>query len=268
MHESFGKARPGMAATTFATESCPDRKTSSPTWPCVTAIWNAFLPERCVVCHRVNYDGYAGSCCGNCHDLLAWTRNACKICGIWLHHPGTCGNCQAQQPAYDSSYIPLAYVSPVSDHIQQLKYQQKLHYARSLADWLIGYLDTVLTDVPEILIPMPLHRSRLSQRGFNQAVEICRPISQHLKVGMDLSTLIRIRDTEHQTSLNEAARIKNMRNAFYCTVPIKFRHVGLIDDVVTSGSTVQSAAKALKQNGVEKVSIFAVARTQEDIRSK
>lgn len=119
---------------------------------------------------------------------------------------------------------------------------------------------------PDTIVPMPLHRKRIVQRGFNQATEIARVLNKQLGIAIDQTLLKRVKNTVTQTGLNEKMRQQNMRKAFIGKVcvgknPDSYRHVALLDDVVTSGNTVNAAAKTLIDTGVERVSVWAIAKT-------
>ncbi len=115
--------------------------------------------------------------------------------------------------------------------------------------------------LPELIIPVPLHNERLRQRGFNQALELARVLSRQLDIPIDQKSCIRCRPTDTQSRLEKSERSKNMRGAFTIRGAIKSNHIALVDDVVTTGSTVSEITKLLKQHGVKRVDIWAVART-------
>ncbi len=116
--------------------------------------------------------------------------------------------------------------------------------------------------MPELIVPVPLHPLRQRERGFNQASELARPISQRLNVQFDARLCRRIRATADQTELDARARRRNVRRAFEVSGSIRLRHVAVLDDVLTTGSTANEMARALKRAGVETVEIWAAARAQ------
>ncbi len=217
----------------------------------------AMLPERCLLCTERIQQPF----CIDCMQLLPWIAIGCEICGAQLSEVGVCGRCQAQPPYYDNVIIPFQYRSPIAEQIQRLKYNRKLRYASPLAAMILQRVWKSPQPPPQVLIPMPLHRHRLRQRGFNQALEIAKPIGNQLGIEVNYSLLARIKNTASQTGLNVKQRHKNVRGAFQVMRPITMKHVALIDDVVTSGNTVNTAARALKRAGVKTVSVWAVART-------
>jgi ComF family protein len=115
--------------------------------------------------------------------------------------------------------------------------------------------------LPDLILPVPLHRRRTAQRGFNQAAEIARPLASALQVPLCLDGCRRVRDTSEQTRLDAAARLKNTRNAFRASEEMAAKHIVVVDDVITTGSTVQSMVVALRDAGAREIQIWTVART-------
>ena len=187
--------------------------------------------------------------------------SAAKCAALRSREVGVCGACQARPPKYHRAIIPFQYRAPVAAHIQRLKYNGQLRHADALAAMICRRVWRDSRAPPSLLIPVPLHPRRLRQRGFNQALEIARRIGVELGIKVSHNILARSKNTPTQTGLGERLRRKNVANAFHATAPITHHHVALIDDVVTSGSTVNAAAKALRKAGVETVSVWAAART-------
>ena len=116
-------------------------------------------------------------------------------------------------------------------------------------------------DLPEAIVPVPLHVSRLRERGFNQAHELARPLARHLGIPLRPGWLERTRRTDAQSDLDAEGRAGNVRGAFVARVPSGIRHVAVVDDVMTTGATLAACTLALKRGGVERVDIWALART-------
>lgn len=116
-------------------------------------------------------------------------------------------------------------------------------------------------DFPQLIIPMPLHPKRLANRGFNQALEIARPIAKALQIPLDWQACRRIKDTPPQITLPRKERHKNMKNAFSCTKDFTGMHIAIVDDVITTGASVDALATVLHARGAREVSVWAVART-------
>jgi ComF family protein len=125
---------------------------------------------------------------------------------------------------------------------------------------LSQHLSQQLTSKPECIIPVPLHPKRLRQRGYNQALELARPIARGLKIKLETQLCQRIRNTLPQTELSLRSRQANLRNAFQITPTVPYQHIAIVDDVVTTGHTVYELARIFKRAGVAQIEIWAVAR--------
>jgi ComF family protein len=151
--------------------------------------------------------------------------------------------------------------------VRALKYHSALAYARVLGELLAAHLsDAHRPRLPEVLLPVPLAPRRFRERGYNQAIELGRYLERGLDVPMRADLLVRIRETREQAGLPRRERRKNIRGAFALRQPITVSHVALIDDVITTGSTVNELARLLKANGVERVEVWAVARARRGLR--
>ncbi|MEK6747932.1 MAG: double zinc ribbon domain-containing protein [Pseudomonadota bacterium] len=227
-------------------------------------IWSFFnhpLPGRCLLCGAYALAGHA--LCSGCFDDLPMLTSTCPRCGIALPTTGTglpCGACQTHPPPYERTIALCAYAAPLEQLIQHFKFHNRLTIAPTLARMFAARVAD-LPLLPEALIPVPLHISRLRQRGYNQAVELARPLSRLLNIPVDLHSLQRTRATAPQLELDAEARRKNLRNAFQVVRPINARHVAIIDDVMTTGSTVAVIAKLLRKHGVERIDVWVMART-------
>ena len=114
--------------------------------------------------------------------------------------------------------------------------------------------------LPQVIIPIPMHNKRLKQRGYNQALELSRIFASHYQLPLDYSSLVRHRYTQLQAEMNASKRQQNVKNAFLLKQAISYSHIVLVDDVMTTGSTVNEAAKVLKKSGVKRVDIWTIAR--------
>jgi len=171
-----------------------------------------------------------------------------------------CGQCQRHHPAYNRLTSLFAYQGAARYMIHQLKYQQQMANARLLGTLLARHLAEQKRELPECIIPVPLHRLRLRQRGFNQAYEIARPISQRLQIPILDECCQRIRDTPSQSSLKSRQRRQNLRKAFSCSGLQGASHVAIVDDVVTTATTVEVLAKLLRRHGAQQIEVWTVAR--------
>lgn len=218
----------------------------------------ALYPPRCALC------GQAGvarrDLCPGCLADLPHNPSPCHRCGIPLSDGARlCGPCNHNPPPFDSSVIPFRYGPPLDYLLQQLKFHQRLHLAPLLGGLLAEAILHQGRPLPELILPVPLHPTRLRERGYNQALELARPVARQLALPVDWHGVARQRQTQAQTSLQGRERRKNLRNAFVVQHELP-RHVALVDDVVTTGATVSELATTLKRSGVERVEIWAIAR--------
>ncbi|WP_078486960.1 ComF family protein [Solemya velesiana gill symbiont] len=149
----------------------------------------------------------------------------------------------------------------MSKLIGHFKFNEELQYGALLSRLLQKEIESLQPEMPELLIPVPLHPSRLKERGFNQALELARPLAKTFDIQLDLDTLHRTRATPHQIGLQRKERIKNVRGAFEMRGGIKADHVALVDDVITTGSTLRERAGVLRKSGVSQVDVWSIART-------
>lgn len=217
---------------------------------------NFLFPPTCILCKCRCDTGF----CLNCQKLLPWLRSGCDICSAPIKTSGRCGRCLVTPPAFRDSTIPFRYESPISNLVQSLKYSGALHIAHPLANMISNQVNQKVRNMPGALVPVPLHRNRIMQRGFNQAAELARILGRIHQIPVHYSAIKRTRNTLTQTGLNETMRRRNVTGAFTATDRLP-PYVALVDDVVTSGSTVNAAAAALVNSGVKRVSIWAIAKT-------
>lgn len=228
----------------------------------LTNIQDWLLPRLCPACGEPT--GPGRELCPGCKRTLPILLHACPRCAIPYDHPdthGECGTCQRQPPAFAYTVALYHYAPPVDHFIRALKFHQQLGLARLLGERLSQRLMRETTR-PDLVIPVPLHSARLRERGYNQALEIARPVARTLGVPLDFRSLVRVRATAPQTGMTVAARRKNLRGAFawHSGAEVRNLRVALVDDVMTTGSTVQAAAQCLLAAGAEKIDIWVVAR--------
>jgi ComF family protein len=186
-------------------------------------------------------------------------RERCDTCAAPLAGGGTCGACLKRPPAFDSIIPAWPYLRPVDALILALKFSGRLAAAAPMTRALSGSVDG--TEAPDLIVPLPLSMQRLAERGFNQALEIARPLAEEIAIPMDPTLLTRSRHTHPQSQLPWKERARNVRGAFQCESDLSGIHVALVDDVLTTGSTLHEAAQALKRRGAARVSGWVVART-------
>lgn len=200
--------------------------------------------------------------CAACHRDLPWIANACARCGqpvaTGLPRGVYCAACQARKPPFQATVAPLLYEFPVDAGLKALKFGRKLHYAAAFGDLLAAEMHRLSPDI-DALLPVPLHWRRQAVRGFNQATELCKSISRCSALPI-VSGVTRRRATSYQSGLAAAERRRNLRHAFVVRRKFAFRHILIVDDVVTTGATTRQLAMTLLQSGAEKLSVLAVAR--------
>ena len=214
----------------------------------------------CVLCGEACGDLF----CEPCLSDLPVITTPCSVCSVTLsakNSTGVCGSCLHTKPFYQKSIIPLEYIFPTTELIKQLKYNDKLLFSEILSQIILDKIKQENKPLPEIIIPVPLHPFRLMKRGFNQSALIAKNISKELDIPIDLKSCRRIRNTLQQTGFNKSQRKKNIRNAFSVSSKFSAKHVAILDDVVTTGSTVNELARVLQKAGAETIEIWACART-------
>ncbi|NNF41297.1 MAG: ComF family protein [Woeseiaceae bacterium] len=222
---------------------------------------DSIMPQRCVFCGT---RCRAPECriCSGCAADLPWLEHACRRCAAPLGSaapPGVdCGACQERPPPIEVTVAPLLYEFPVDAGIKALKFGRRLYYAPAFAE-LLGAERARLPADLDALLPVPLHWRRHAFRGFNQAMELCRPLCRQYALPL-LRGVVRQRATPFQSGLAARERRKNLKNAFVLRRRVTARHVLIVDDVVTTGETTRRLARVLLANGVEKVSVMAVAK--------
>lgn len=218
------------------------------------AHWHA---AQCVLCGGDARRG--GLLCNPCRVDLPCIRECCARCATPLAVAGLCGHCQRHPPPYHHVHAVFSYQAPVDFLIQRMKFGQRLGYARLLGELMAESLVRE-QDLPGLIIPVPLHRGRLRQRGYNQALELARPVAKALGVMLDCRSCVRTRATASQVTLDAALRRRNVKGAFDLVRPPGHRHVAIVDDVMTTGSTVAELANLLRRAGIGRVDVWVCAR--------
>jgi ComF family protein len=233
------------------------------------------FPRRCAGCEEKWLLSAAGHWCPDCVAALPWIQSPlCPQCGAPFPDSPACGDhlcadCLAAAFSFDWARSAAIFTGPVRDRIHDLKFGGKLHWAPALADLLVQALErTDPLPTSDVLIPVPLHRRRLRARGFNQAAAVARHLARHILVPVRHGVLRRSRWTDPQTRLGRAARLDNVRGAFDVAAPaaVEGRAVLLVDDVFTTGTTLNACAAVLKAAGARWVGALTVARAIHDVR--
>ncbi|VAW77269.1 Competence protein F homolog, phosphoribosyltransferase domain; protein YhgH required for utilization of DNA as sole source of carbon and energy [hydrothermal vent metagenome] len=218
------------------------------------------FPTRCYLCCTSTRGGRA--ICPDCYRELPWLTSGCPTCAAPLPAlPGLthCEDCQQHPPALDACHALFNFQAPIDQWIRKLKFQQELSMAKFLGRLLAEKMPAADNS---ILVPVPLHRNRLRQRGFNQALEIARPLRER-GYQLDARCCTRTRHTPPQSELPAAARLHNLFGAFRVDNSVDGENILLIDDVLTTGATLNALAGMLKQAGAARVEAWVVARTPE-----
>jgi ComF family protein len=220
-----------------------------------------FLPQQCLLCGAA---AGATALCAGCQADLLWQdqAHACPRCGLPGPNGEVCGACLKHPPLFDATLAVLYYRYPVDAMLRRYKYQGLLAVAELLGDLLATR--ATAAPRPDVLVPMPLYRQRLHERGFNQAAEIARVAAGKLGLELDLQACQRTRPTPPQAGLKLRERVKNMRGAFACSTRLQGKHVALVDDIMTSGASLNELARTVKQAGAVRVDCWVVARTRLD----
>ena len=215
-------------------------------------------PNICFLCGTLT--GSNRLLCVPCLGDLGTIEQACCRCGTPMIHPGTCPGCNARPPKYDQIIVPFRYSYPVSLLIKLLKYKNNFELARELGVALAEKISARGQPLPEAVLPVPLHPLRTLARGYNQAQEIADIVAVELKLPVENALIRRTRHTRPQFDLDPAARRRNIRGAFRLVRQPEYRSIALVDDVVTTGTTVNEIAALLKRSGLGTVEVWACAR--------
>ena len=222
----------------------------------------AIMPGSCLLCGGSVNKNEPGLCAGCLADLPRTGRSCC-VCGAALTRDQVCGACLTRPPAFDHVVSAYAYHYPVDQLIKNLKYRQWLAVTRPLALGLAQRIRQEGETLPECLLPVPLHPLRLLRRGYNQAQEIAQELGRELGIAVAGDLVRRQRATREQARLPLPARRRNIRRAFALRRPPGHRRIAIVDDVMTSGATAGELARLLRRNGVERIDVWVLARTQQ-----
>lgn len=211
---------------------------------------------RCAICQVHSHN----SLCEGCQSLIQTPLNPCQICAKPLNQSGgICGECRSNPPAFTHTICAAIYAPPASIWVQQLKFGGRMDRARIMAEALLEPISLIGHKVP--IIPVPLHSSRLRNRGYNQAYEIAKIIAKHQNRKLLSEVIIRTKNTAMQAELHEKQRAANVRAAFKVVQAIDSAKVILLDDVMTTGQTLRSVANCLVKAGVQQVIVAVFARS-------
>ncbi|MFZ5875834.1 MAG: double zinc ribbon domain-containing protein [Nitrospirota bacterium] len=235
----------------------------------VRAALDAVLPRRCATCRRGLFAGESRSVCSACWDAIPRIDGPrCAVCGVpfaseaAVSHSPThrCGPCRDAPPAFTQAVAAGRYEGPLADAIRRCKYHRQVDLIAVLAELLHGVVDSL--PPVDAVVPVPLHVRRLRHRQFNQSLRLAAEIARRLQRPLWPDILRRTRQTAPQTTLDRAHRQANVRRAFIVRQPQRVvgRRLLLVDDVYTTGATVNECAKTLRAAEASEVYVATVAR--------
>lgn len=219
--------------------------------------------RHCLLCDDSHQEPHG--ICSPCQQDLPWLHFSCPVCGIQLppeanHTP--CGQCLREPPPYDQCLGLFHYEFPIREIIGHFKFRNRIWFARPLGTLLAERIQQhYQLHRPHFIVVPPLHKQRLKERGFNQALELARIVSKHTGIPVAPKALVKTRATAHQRGLTAGQRAQNLRGSFQVQGNFQDRHLLLIDDIVTTGHTAREIARLLKKSGATRVDVFCVART-------
>lgn len=223
--------------------------------------WGASLlevlyPGRCALC----LDPAPAGLCAGCVSDLARPGPSCPTCAEPLPFAGGCPSCQRSPPVLDAVWTPFVYAWPLSHLLLAYKGGGRPQLLRPLGSLLAQHLPAVATDGVDRVIPVPLHERRWVHRGFNQAEDLARVLGRRRGLRVDTRSVTRVIATPSQQGLSRRARRANLRGAFEATMDLSGQHVLLLDDVMTTGTTLNELADVVRRAGAARVTAVALAR--------
>ena len=239
------------------------------------------LPQPCLLCGDLGHQEHDLALCKPCLADLPILGETCLSCAnplesrferlesfleesplLQIRH---CGQCLQYKPYFDHSLAFFPYAHPFDYFIHAIKFRSKLAITSLLGKLMAQQISStvkLLDEMPDALLPVPLHPSRQRERGYNQSLELARPIAKQLQIPILNDLAQRTKATPPQSSLPLRQRKQNLKDAFIINYSVKDRHIAIIDDVMTTGTTVNALAKKLKQAGAQRVSIWCLCRAE------
>ncbi|MDX1404492.1 MAG: ComF family protein [Woeseiaceae bacterium] len=215
--------------------------------------------RACVFCGQ---PGERSGLCQRCRRVLPWNDNCCDCCGQPRAASQAtnliCNACQQRPPSFEKARAPLVYDFPVDAALKAIKFRRQLFYLPVFAGLLAELLHREFPET-DVLVPVPLYRTRQMRRGFNQAIEICRCLKGATGIPINRQA-VRTRATPSQTGLNANERRRNVQGAFAVRGKLAQRRLLIVDDVITTGETCAQLASVLRKSGAEYVGVLAIAR--------
>lgn len=219
--------------------------------------------KHCILCERSN----RRYLCEDCIKELPWNETCCQTCALPLPRTEAhCGHCINTNLPFKRIISLFRYSSPIDAWISAFKFHEQLAFGKLLSELFYLKLKEFYTDrpKPQLLIPIPLHPKRLSERGFNQSLELAKPLAKKLGIPLDIKLAVRQRYTAQQSELPLNQRAKNVRSAFKIEeLPAKITQIAILDDVVTTGETIQAFCNSLKSRVPLEIDVWCIARTKD-----
>lgn len=217
------------------------------------------LPSVCLLCGA--RAARANLCVGCREDLPYLPQDRCPRCAAPSLDRAVCGECLRDPPQFDRVLASCMYAYPLDRIVQAFKYRGQLAVAPLLADLLLR--EVRADPLPDLVVPMPLSRERMRERGFNQALEIAKPIAAALGIELRADICLRVQHAPPQSVLAWEDRAKNIAGAFVCMEDVSGRSIAVVDDVLTTGATLNEIARVLRKRGAAQVTGWVAARTLE-----
>jgi ComF family protein len=214
-----------------------------------------FLPGACFFCLTKTRSAW----CDDCERDFILDIARCPVCARNTANDKVCGACIKRRPDFVSTEILFNYQYPADHLIKAFKFYNRPELARCFAEGLAKKLINK-TKLPDILLPVPLHKRRQGQRGYNQSLELAAQIAKHLDLRFNASLCERIKNTDPQSTLPMKTRRENVKGAFCLNVARLPEHIAIVDDVITTGSTINELSALLKRAGCQRIDVWAIAR--------
>ena len=218
------------------------------------------LPGRCLLCDALT--NRQRDLCIPCEQDLPWLRSSCRLCAVPVHdHVSICGRCLTEPPPFVSSHAGFTYTWPIDQLIHNFKDHADLAAGRVLSELLVESLGNSLAyDKQDVIVPVPLHKRKERERGFNQSFEVAARLAKLWRVPIDKKCK-RSKPTSDQKHLSISQRLLNIRDVFCTTGTYQGKHLVIVDDVITTTATVRSLSRVLLDAGAASVKTVCLART-------
>ena len=224
--------------------------------------WRSFLNQsHCHFCLAPTRS--ASDICADCMGDLPWNNTHCEQCALPIDsHKLLCGECLKSSPSFAITVCPLIYAFPIDQTIRSFKFGKRRYLKKLLGSLLLSRIreEYFEADLPDALIAVPMHKKKQRLRTFNQSELLAQFLSRELNIQIDKKVICKASESKSQSTLDRRSRQRNLSKTFL-TKPHDYKHIALIDDVMTTGATAEIIAKQLLDNGAERIDIWCIART-------